>query len=254
MSSDRGCCLLVVGVVWCGIRHDGVSVLVDLYWYGISLLTKGWRLESPHAVGHSDFSDGHSEVGQSLPTHSLGSDKTTARTAPLLTPRTLLYPAVWQVTVDVCAEADHDYVAHSIFSLVLKLLQAMIAFTPAIVQALRTCQVGRYTYPHTGRDAWQPESCGVDWPLRPTLAASLARPRLHLSCLPVLVPDRPFRASSPPSGCWPATPPATTTTTWPSPGWSACSAAASSSRPTCVPRCSRPASCLTCSPPASGHR
>jgi hypothetical protein len=46
-----------------------------------------------------------------------------------------------QLTVDVYPEEDPDLCAHSLFALVLQLLDAMISFTPATVQALHHTQV-----------------------------------------------------------------------------------------------------------------
>lgn len=51
-----------------------------------------------------------------------------------------------QLTVDVYPEEDPDLCAHSLFALVLQLLDAMISFTPATVQALHHTQVHSLPY------------------------------------------------------------------------------------------------------------
>ena len=86
------------------VRQDGVLILTDLFWYGLSVL-----------VGRGE--------GAGLATGPEGS----------------LTDAHSEVTVE-CDEDDDDAMQHSLFSVVLRLLEAMTRFTPAAAQALLHCQ------------------------------------------------------------------------------------------------------------------
>jgi hypothetical protein len=85
------------------IRQDGFPILTDLLWYAQSLLINA-GVRQPSHVDSTFFNDIQSEV-----------------------------------TVE-CGDEDEDFIHHSVFALILRLLEVMTRYTPAAAHALQQCQ------------------------------------------------------------------------------------------------------------------